>query len=190
MKEANLEQELLLLKGLAKNDKKATETIYRSNFNVIQAMILNNNGDEDDAKDIFQESMVVLFEKSRLADFELTCSIKTFLYSVARRLWLKKLASNNKTISHHEEIDIVSVDEDLEVHEKKDAEYELMQQSISKLGEPCKSILEAFYFKKQNMQEIAENFGYTNAENAKNQKYKCLMRLKKLFFKQIDKKDL
>ena len=118
MKEANLEQELLLLKGLAKNDKKATETIYRSNFNVIQAMILNNNGDEDDAKDIFQESMVVLFEKSRLADFELTCSIKTFLYSVARRLWLKKLASNNKTISHHEEIDIVSVDEDLEVHEK------------------------------------------------------------------------
>lgn len=65
-----------------------------------------------------------------------------------------------------------------------------MQQSISKLGEPCKSILEAFYFKKQNMQEIAENFGYTNAENAKNQKYKCLMRLKKLFFKQIDKKDL
>jgi len=187
VKEVNLDQELLLIKGLAKNDKKATETIYRLNFSVIQAMILNNNGDEDDAKDIFQESMVVLFEKSRLADFELTCSIKTFLYSVSRRLWLKKLTHYNKTISHNDDIDIVMVDDDIEGHEKKDAEYELMQQSIIKLGEPCKSILEAFYFKKQNMQEIAENFGYTNAENAKNQKYKCLMRLKKLFFKQIDK---
>jgi len=34
------------------------------------------------------------------------------------------------------------------------------------------------------MQEICERFGYTNADNAKNQKYKCLMRLRKLFFAQ------
>jgi len=34
------------------------------------------------------------------------------------------------------------------------------------------------------MQEIALSFGYTNADNAKNQKYKCLMRLKKIFFAQ------
>jgi hypothetical protein len=52
------------------------------------------------------------------------------------------------------------------------------------LGEPCKSLLEAFYIQKRSMQEIATGFGYTNAENAKNQKYKCLMRLKKLFFSQ------
>ena len=32
------------------------------------------------------------------------------------------------------------------------------------------------------MSEIAKEFGYTNADNAKNQKYKCLMRLKKIFF--------
>jgi hypothetical protein len=43
-------------------------------------------------------------------------------------------------------------------------------------------LLEAFYLKKQNMQVIAADFGYTNADNAKTQKYKCLMRLKKIFF--------
>jgi hypothetical protein len=57
-----------------------------------------------------------------------------------------------------------------------------MDKAIQGLGEPCKSLLEAFYLQKMNMQEIAGSFRYTNAENAKTQKYKCLMRLKKIFF--------
>jgi len=56
-----------------------------------------------------------------------------------------------------------------------------MEKSLKNLGEPCKSLLEAYYHQKKNMVEIAASFGYTNADNAKNQKYKCLMRLKKLF---------
>jgi hypothetical protein len=58
----------------------------------------------------------------------------------------------------------------------------MMGKSILGLGEPCKSLLHAFYIEKKSMQEIAGSFGYTNAENAKTQKYKCLMRLKKIFF--------
>ena len=57
-----------------------------------------------------------------------------------------------------------------------------MNKAIGSLGEPCKSLLEAYYLQHRNMQEIAVEFGYTNADNAKNQKYKCLMRLKKIFF--------
>jgi hypothetical protein len=60
----------------------------------------------------------------------------------------------------------------------------MMEKAMNSLGEPCKSLLQAFYINKQNMQEIAATFGYTNADNAKNQKYKCLIRLKKLFFSQ------
>jgi len=60
-------------------------------------------------------------------------------------------------------------------------DFQVMEKSMKNLGEPCKSLLEAYYIQKKNMVEIAENFGYTNADNAKNQKYKCLMRLKKLF---------
>ena len=55
---------------------------------------------------------------------------------------------------------------------------------MSKIGEPCKSLLDAYYIQKKHMQEIATDFGYTNADNAKTQKYKCLVRLKKLFFAQ------
>jgi hypothetical protein len=57
-----------------------------------------------------------------------------------------------------------------------------MEKAMAKIGEPCKSLLEAFYINKKQMQEIALEFKYTNADNAKTQKYKCLVRLKKLFF--------
>jgi DNA-directed RNA polymerase specialized sigma subunit len=78
----------------------------------------------------------------------------------------------------------VPVEEDVEEYEKRDQEFAMMEKAIGSLGEPCKSLIEAFYIQKRNMQDIASQFGYTNADNAKNQKYKCLMRLKKLFFAQ------
>jgi hypothetical protein len=76
------------------------------------------------------------------------------------------------------------VDEDLGLHETRNEQFGMMEQAMANIGEPCKSLLESYYINKQNMQDIAESFGYTNADNAKNQKYKCLMRLKKLFFAQ------
>jgi RNA polymerase sigma factor (sigma-70 family) len=172
-----------LLQGLARNDKKAVETIYRENYNMIQVLVINNNGSADDAKDIFQEAMIVLYEKVRSGTFELNCQIKTYVYSVSRRLWLKRLQQLNHYSPSIENLDgFVSVDEEIEEHEKRNAEFEMMDKAIGSLGEPCKSLLEAYYLQKRKMQEIAANFGYTNADNAKNQKYKCLMRLKKIFF--------
>ncbi len=175
--------EKVLLQGLARNDKKAVETIYKENYSTIQSLIINNNGSADDAKDIFQEAMIVLYEKARSGSFELNCQIKTYLYSVSRRLWLKRLQQSSRyggDIAHAEST--VPVEDDIDEHTRRDQEFEMMNKAIGSLGEPCKSLLEAFYLQKKNMQEIAGNFGYTNAENAKTQKYKCLMRLKKIFF--------
>ncbi len=177
-------KEQALLQGLAKNDRKAVETIYKENYNLIQALVVNNNGSAEDAKDIFQEAMIILYEKAKTEGFELNCQIRTFVYSVSRRLWLKRLMQQNRfTISESAE-EHITVEEDLEDHEKRNIEFTMMDRAMGGLGEPCKSLLEAYYLQKRTMQEIAGSFGYTNAENAKNQKYKCLVRLKKLFFSQ------
>ena len=174
-----------LLKGLARSDKKAVETIYKENFNMVQSLVINNNGTADDARDTFQEAMIVLFEKARSGTFELNCQIKTYVYSVCRRIWLKRLQQLNRYSNEMESlVETVPVEEDIEDHEKRNDEFQLMEKTISSLGEPCKSLIESYYIHKKNMQEIASEFGYTNADNAKNQKYKCLMRLKKLFFAQ------
>jgi len=177
--------EKALLQGLARSDKKAIENIYRENYNMVQSLIINNSGSADDAKDIFQEAMIVLYEKVRSGTFELNCLIKTYVYSVSRRLWLKRLQQMNRYVPAMENLqDTVPVDEDVEENERIDSEFQAMEKAISSLGEPCKSLLEAYYLERKSMQEIASFFGYTNAENAKNQKYKCLVRLKKIFFAQ------
>ncbi|HEY4060576.1 MAG TPA: sigma-70 family RNA polymerase sigma factor [Puia sp.] len=171
-----------LLEGLALNDRKAIEAIYKQHYNMVQSLILNNSGYPDDARDIFQEAMIVLYEKVKSGTFELNCQLKTYLYSVCRRLWLKRLSQLQKTSPEVDNLEMtVPVEEELEAHEQRNLDFLFMERSMKNLGEPCKSLLEAYYLQKKNMVEIAANFGYTNADNAKNQKYKCLMRLKKLF---------
>jgi RNA polymerase sigma factor (sigma-70 family) len=177
--------EKTLLQGLARSDRKAVESIYKDNYNMIQSLIINNNGSSEEAKDVFQEAMLVLYEKVRSGSFELNCQIKTYIYSVCRRLWLKRLQQLNRFSPEVSSLDtVVPVEEEIDEHEKRDAEFEMMDKAIGSLGEPCRSLLEAYYLQKKSMQEIAIGFGYTNADNAKTQKYKCLMRLKKIFFAQ------
>ncbi len=179
--------EQLLLRGLANNDSKAVEAIYKENFKMVQAFIINNNGSYDDARDVFQEAMITLYDKAKSDSFVLTSQIKTYLYSVCRRLWLKRLQQIGRYVAQPENFEeTVAVEEDIEVHEKKNADFAMMDRALNSLGEPCKSLLESFYLQKRGMHEIAADFGYTNADNAKTQKYKCLMRLKKLFFAQYN----
>lgn len=152
---------------------------------MVQSMIINNNGSVDDARDIFQEAMVVLYEKAKSGNLELSCQIKTYIYSICRRLWLKRLQQLQRFPADVGGVeDSVPVEEDLEQQEQKNMEFHVMEKAMMGLGEPCRSLLDAFYLQKKSMAEIASGFGYTNADNAKTQKYKCLSRLKKLFFAQ------
>ncbi|TDH29138.1 sigma-70 family RNA polymerase sigma factor [Segetibacter sp. 3557_3] len=179
-----------LLKGLAENDAKTVEILYKQNFGLIQSFITNNNGSYDDARDIFQEAMIVLYENVKNPSFILTCKISTYLYSVCRRLWLRKLQHNNRFVAHVQNLEeTVPVEEDIETNDRRNTDFAIMEQSLGSLGQPCKGLLEAYYLQKKDMAEIAGSFGYTNADNAKNQKYKCLMRLKKLFFASYKNED-
>jgi RNA polymerase sigma factor (sigma-70 family) len=182
---STLEQDKFLLEGLAAEDKATIEQLYRDQYNMVQSLVVNNNGSSDDAADIFQETMIVLFEKVKSGTFELNCRLKTFIYSVAKRLWLKKLQQQQRYSSNTDHLEeTVPVEEELELHMKKQNDFTIMESAMSKIGEPCKSLLQAYYLQKKQMTEIAQDFGYTNADNAKTQKYKCLVRLKKLFFAQ------
>jgi RNA polymerase sigma factor (sigma-70 family) len=171
-----------LLEGLALNKREAIETIYKQHYNMVQALILSNSGYPDDARDIFQEAMIVLYEKVTSGTFELNCQLKTYLYSVCRRLWLKRLGQLQRSFAEVEGLqDTVPVEDELERHEQRNQDFQVMEQSLNSLGEPCRSLLKAYYLDTKSMVEIAADFGYTNADNAKNQKYKCLMRLRKIF---------
>ena len=169
--------------GILNNSEDALNKLYVGYFPMILQFILNNNGSEDDAKDVYQEGIIVLYNKIKGGDFELSSKLKTYLYSVCRRIWLKKLTQQSKKANNIADFeDVLLVDEDVEQHEEKDRQFDKMQAALLHLGEPCKTIIQDFYINNLSMQDICEKFGYTNTDNAKTQKYKCLQRLKKLFF--------
>jgi RNA polymerase sigma factor (sigma-70 family) len=169
--------------GILNNSEDALNKLYIGYFPMVLQFILNNNGDEDDAKDVYQECIIVLYNKIKTGEFELTSKLKTYIYSVSRRIWLKKLAQQSKKTNNVSEFeDIIAVEVDIEVHEARDLQFEKMGAALANLGEPCKTIIQDFYINNLSMQDISDKFGYTNTDNAKTQKYKCLQRLKKLFF--------
>lgn len=180
-----------LLAGLAEGNNKMIQIIYNQYHSVFTKWLITNGGNEDDANDIFQETILVLYQKSKNIDFCLTCSIGTYLFSVGKRLWYKKIHQSNKTntvsilYDDHEEIsEIYAVDEAIDELKAQEFKYEQLSDAMQKLGEPCSKLIELFYIQKKSMQEIADLLAYTNADTAKVQKYKCITRLKKIFFNQ------
>lgn len=171
-----------LVAGIKRDDEAALEYLYKLHFPMILHFMQNNNGTEEEAKDIYQEAVIIFYEKIKAGSLELNCQIKTYLYSVSRRLWLKKLTEKSRVSKPRDEDFFLELAAEDGLDDEKEARFELMSESLLLLGEPCRSLLEDFYVHEQSMQQISEKFGYTNPDNAKNQKYKCLMRLKKLFF--------
>ena len=171
-----------LIAGIRNDDDRALAELYKMHYPMVSHFILSNSGSPDEAKDIFQETILIFYEKIKDGSLTLTCQIKTYLYSVCRRLWLKKLAEKNRFSGVIDSENFIGLTEESEMPEETEEKYAVMERAMNMLGEPCRTLLEDFYIKASSMQDITEKFGYTNADNAKNQKYKCLMRLKKLFF--------
>jgi RNA polymerase sigma factor (sigma-70 family) len=177
--------------GLLNGNNDVLSALYKKYYNIVLKFILYNSGTSAAAQDVYQETIIVLFESVKKPGFELKCQLQTYIFSIAKRLWLKELKKNGKTFlfKESEENNLVDVSEDLKEFDEKEAEIEKMNNSLIDLGEPCSELIKDFYINKLSMEEIAEKFGYTNADNAKTQKYKCLQRLKKIFFeKEIIKK--
>jgi RNA polymerase sigma factor (sigma-70 family) len=173
-----------LIRGLTNNEAIFLRALYRMNYPMVLNFVINNSGSADDARDIFQDAVVVLYNNLNDQAFELRCRLKTYLYSVCRRLWLNELKAKRKFVGdvydYEEFIEIETVEEE-KFHENEN-KFQLIQQSLQMLGEPCATILKDFYVNNASMNEIVEKMGYTNSDNAKNQKYKCLQRLKKIYF--------
>jgi RNA polymerase sigma factor (sigma-70 family) len=175
-----------LLAALAAGERSATEQIYQQHYHIVNGWLLKNGGTPADAADLFQEAMVVLFGKAQDSGFRLTCSIGTYLFAVSKHLWYKKLQQQSRdpivnTGTENEDIGI-AYEDDVKVHRERETHYEQLNTALDQIGEPCRSLLKAYYNDSKSMQEIAADFGYTNPENAKNQKYKCLARLRKIFY--------
>jgi RNA polymerase sigma factor (sigma-70 family) len=172
------------IQGLKNNNDVVLRALYKKYYNLVLKYVVNNSGNSELAADVYQETIIVLYETVQKPDFTLNCQLQTFVFSIAKRLWLKQIRKHGKMVrfKDEEEEELIDVNEEITEHIKKESDIEKMTSCMENLGEPCKTILKDFYVYKLSMDEISEKFGYTNSDNAKTQKYKCLQRLKRAFF--------
>lgn len=169
--------------AIENEDDKRIGQMYKMVFPPVLSFILKNNGDEHDAKDIYQEAFIIALRQIQSNKFLNKSSVKTYLYSIARNLWLKELKKRGiKLLQIHETEEVLVIENPMEDKIAYDKKIQAMEKSLQDLGEPCTTILSDFYLNRLNMDQIKEKMGYTNTANAKNQKYKCLQRLKKVYF--------
>jgi RNA polymerase sigma factor (sigma-70 family) len=173
-----------LISGIQEGNHQMIHALYKSHYPMVRKLVIENSGSEAEAKDVYQEAVIVFYENVQTKGFNLTCKIRTYLYSVSRNIWLKELKKRlpqTKDLNDHKHF--VDINRDFDKHEEKQKRLDKIRGALEQIGEPCNSILTYFFYNRLTMDEIATKMGYTNAANAKNQKYKCFKRLKKLVFK-------
>ena len=178
---AFLTQDARVLDLLRRGDEEALVTLYRSCRRQVVSMVLGNSGTPDDADDVLQEAIVVLWERVRAGRFEYAARLETFVYATAKNLWLRRLARARRERPPREDEEPMQ-DPDLSALERMidDESTRIIGQALESLGEPCRTLLLLFYWDELPMEEIAARLGFANAATAKSKKYQCKKALEQL----------
>lgn len=162
-----------VVKKISEGDETAMDFLYKKHYRMMINLIIKNNGTESEGQDVFQDALIVFWQKVRKNELTLTSKISTYLYSICRNLWLKELDQKKKiSFEQKDGVDNLTIEED--------ERNKIIHQCISDLGETCKKVLTLYYFDGLSMKDIAKELSFSNADTAKTKKYKCKQALDKL----------
>lgn len=133
------------LEGLLRNDTLLVQEIYQRFAPKIKYYILQNQGSEDDAADIFQESLIDIYNQAKHKDLQLTCPFEPFLLLICKRKWLNEIKKRGSRPVTKGTDDLSDIGEDVfaaaEQVEREEAKANVYLQQFERLGEKCKEIL-------------------------------------------------
>jgi len=170
------------IRFLQQNDTRGINEIYRLYADKIKRLIVTHNGSEDDAADIFQESLVDIYKMSADGSFVLTCPFEAFLVMVCKRKWLNALKKKGRSPVTKLTDDVSAFKEaDLQQAEQQAVQVEQEQtimQLLEQLGDKCREIIKAC-MTSRHQEKVAESLGLTYAYLRK-KKSECMAGLGKL----------
>lgn len=162
------------------NEERAFVKLYRL-YPQIERHILVNSGSKNEAEDIFQEALIVLFNKVQTLKENPAINIEGFLVNTAKLLWNNEI--RKKKVRQHsgdEKLATLEYEDDILACIEKEKKFREIELIIQKLGKKCREILEMFYFRNFSMDKIAKAFGYKAVQSAKAKKYKCMEHARKM----------
>lgn len=161
------------------NPNLAISQLYSQYYDMLEHYILQNSGSADDAADQIQEVMLVFVKMVKAEKYRGEASIKSFLYSVCKNLWITELRKRKSSSLRNEKYEWEKDQLDPDISEQiiRNENLKLVMDLFQKLGEKCKQILTLFYFDELPMKEISEKLEFSSEQVLRNKKYKCLQNL-------------
>jgi RNA polymerase sigma factor (sigma-70 family) len=151
--------------------------LYKSYYRMAVNVIKTNSGNEYEAADVFQDALISFYESVQREKFRGDSSIKTYLYSTVRNLWLTRLKKSNRMVDIENQYNnVVTAITDKDNFDDEQPET-LLKRIIDKTGEQCKELLRLYYYENRSMKEITALMNFSNENSTKTQKYKCMKKL-------------
>ena len=181
--------ELLRSIDRVENDR-AMSFLYQKLYVKVSSHVLRNSGRPEDAADLFQDGLIVLYKAVRQMKIPDDTNIQGYLFAICRNLWLKRWSRQKKQQPLTKEYeDIPSEVSQLEMLISKEKEAAI-QQILERLGGKCRQLLLHFYYDRLRMKEIVEIMGFSSEQVAKNKKSACMKKLRSLLDEQPAMKNL
>lgn len=165
----------VVIQGIKNLDNDMFNYLYLRLFREVKSKILQNKGNSDIAKDIFQETMADIFEQAKMGKLNIKSSVEGYIVTIAVRKWNKIISKSikNKELTIDESFTIDKIHPMIDPLEPTD-NFDVISGWIDELSDVCINLINEFYYKSRNWDSIASDYGYKNARSASNQKYKCL----------------
>jgi RNA polymerase sigma factor (sigma-70 family) len=153
--------------------------LYKDHAEITRSFIKGKGGTEQDADDIFQETVVSFIDSVQKLKFRQESGIRTFLISISKNLWYNEIRRRQRAGNRERLFEADRDQEDSGVNEIiQDRELKKqLNQLLQDLGDSCRKILELFYYENLSMKEIVLHLHYENEQVVRNKKYKCLQQL-------------
>jgi len=162
-----------LISGIRNHDSEVLEHIYMAYFPMIEGFVTHHHGNRDQAKDVFQEAMIIIYNRIRSGELKLSCKFGTFLYAICKKIWIQE---RRKLLLHKDKLR----QQPMAVHDPGPDEDPMLQKHLtqifnkhfSALSTDCQKILTMF-FNDHSVEEIRSAMNYKNLHHAADRKYRC-----------------
>jgi len=164
-----------IISGIRNGDAKIIERIYQECFGCIRNLVMQNSGSLDEARDLFQDVLVVVCERARKDSFRLTCSFRTYIYAIARNIWFRRVENRNKELPLKIEVKDERYVPDGRGSGKlsvEEMQMLLYQKHYCRMSENCKQVLRML-LQRSSTAEIMDFMGYSSIAYTRKRKYQC-----------------
>lgn len=184
-----------LIEGIKNFDESSATLLYDKHKDYCLRFMNKMYWDEETNKDIYQDAITLFIEKMRGNKLTLeNTSIQTYLNSICRNQVLVRLKKNNKALLIGDDLDN-NFSENYtdwfdEQTEFQDERIKVIMEELDLMkdrGQVCFELLKKVFFENKTMEAVARLMNYTNADNAKNQSYRCRERLKRQVFERLQR---